>query len=52
MGMAYPDPHDIQAFMVTHFDAINRLFDCFQLNESVNEEISVLIGEYFYPKKA
>jgi hypothetical protein len=50
-GMAYPDPHDMQAFMVTHFDAINRLFDCFQLNESMNEEISVLIGEYFYPKK-
>jgi hypothetical protein len=49
--MAYVDPRDMQAFMVTHFEAINRLFDCFRLDESINEEISFLIGEYFYPKK-
>jgi len=48
-GMAYLDPHDMQAFVLAHFDAINRLFDRFQLDESINEELSGLIGDYFSP---
>ncbi len=51
-GMAYPDPHDMQAFMLTHFDAINCLFNRFHLDEAMNEEISGLVADYFYPRKA
>ena len=51
-GMAYPDRHDMQAFMVAHFDAINRLFDRFQLDESISVEISGLVADYFCPRKA
>src|SRR6266567_4929780 len=51
-GMAYPDPHDMQAFMITHFDAINCLFNRFHLDEAMNEEISGLVADYFYPRKA
>lgn len=50
--VAYPDPHDMQAFMLAHFDAINRLFDRFQLDESINEEISGLVADYFCPRTA
>jgi hypothetical protein len=49
-GMAYPDPHDMHVFMLTHFDAMNRLFDRFQLDESINKEISSVITNCFHPR--
>jgi len=51
-GMVFPNPHDIEAFMITHFDAINRLFDRFQLDESISVEISALVADYFCPRRA
>ena len=48
-GMAYPDPSDMQVFVLRHFDAINRLFDKFGLDESINEEISGLVTNCFFP---
>jgi len=51
-GMAYPDPADMQTFIVSHFAALNQVFDRYHLNESINEEISDLIANYFRPRKA
>ena len=50
-GFAFPEPHDFQEFLIVHFDAVNRLFSRFQLDESVNEEISSSIDAYFYEEK-
>jgi hypothetical protein len=50
-GLAFPEPHDFQGFMIVHFDALNRLFSCFQLDESINQEISGSIADYFYKEK-
>src|SRR4030095_4411771 len=29
-GLAFPEPHDFQEFLIVHFDAVNRLFSRFQ----------------------
>lgn len=51
-GLAYPDRADMQTFIFAHFDAINPLFDRFALDESINEKISGLIADYFFPRPA
>jgi hypothetical protein len=51
-GLASPDQQDLQAFLFAHFDALNRLFDRFRLDEAINEEISGLLADYFFPAKA
>ena len=49
-GMAQLDPSDMQTFLLSHFDAINQLFDRYHLDESINEEISGLVADYFFPQ--
>ena len=39
-------------WIVSHFAALNQVFDRYHLNESINEEISDLIANYFRPRKA
>ncbi len=50
-GLAYPDPADMQAFFLSHIDALNQLFDRYSLDEAINEEISGLVANYFFPPK-
>ena len=50
-GSAHPDRADMQTFLLSHFAAINELFDRYDLNESINDKISDLIADYFYPRK-
>lgn len=50
-GIVYSDPGDMQAFLMDHFDAINRLFDRYSLDESISEEISGFIADYFFPRE-
>ena len=50
-GLAYPDPADMQAFFLSHIDALNQLFDRYSLVEAINEEISGLVANYFFPPK-
>src|SRR3972149_12027881 len=49
-GVAHPDPADMQTFLIGHFTAINQLFDRYHLDESISEEISGLVANYFYPQ--
>ena len=50
-SLAYPDPADMQAFLLSHIDALNQLFDRYSLDEAINEEISGLVANYFFPPK-
>ena len=50
-GLAYSDRADLQSFLLGHFAAINQLFDRYNLDESINEEISGLVTDYFLPRK-
>ena len=47
-GVAQPDSTDMQTFLVSHFTAINHLFDRYHLDESINEEIPGLVADYFH----
>lgn len=47
-GTCSADPDDIRVFILTHFDANNKLFDSYNLDESINENISAFIADYFY----
>jgi hypothetical protein len=47
-GLAYPEPEELKTFILKHFDATNRLFDHYHLDESMNEELSNQISDYFF----
>lgn len=46
-GLARVSPAALSAFLMAHFDALNRLFAAFSLDEDVNEQISERIVHYF-----
>lgn len=48
-GLANPEPEELQTFIMKHFDALNRLFDHYHLDESINEAVSNQIADYFFP---
>jgi len=47
-GLACYDPRDLETFLYLHFDALNSLFDQFDLDKALNLEISKAIFDYFF----
>lgn len=50
-GLANVEPPDLQHFFLRHLDAMNKLFDRFQLDEAINERISNEIADCYFPRR-
>jgi hypothetical protein len=46
-GLARYDPKDFELFLVSHFVALNRIFDRFDFDQVLNEEMSEALINYF-----
>jgi hypothetical protein len=51
-GLTRYDPQDFELFMYRHFDALNRIFDRFDFDKALNEEMSGALFHYFSGRKA
>ncbi len=47
-GLIRYDPKDVKLFLVSHFVALNRIFDRFDFDKPLNKEMSEAIFDYFY----
>ena len=48
VGLAQISPTALSEFLMSHFDALNGLFVTFGLDDSVNEQISERVAQYFW----
>ena len=46
-GLTRYDPGDFELFMYRHFDAFNRIFDRFDFDKALNQEMSEALFNYF-----
>ena len=49
-GLIRYDPKDVKLFLVSHFVALNRIFDRFDFDKPLNKEMSEAIFDYFYSR--
>jgi len=46
-GLIRYHPKDLKLFLYKHFDALNRIFDRFDFDKTLNKEMSEAIFDYF-----
>jgi hypothetical protein len=46
-GLVHVQPGELQTFILSHFTAMNSLFNRFCLDERINEEVTQCVLEYF-----
>jgi hypothetical protein len=51
-GLTRYDPGDFELFMYGHFDGLNRIFDRFDFDKGLNEEMSEALIGYFSGRMA